>query len=109
MKKDASLTWSQLRGKFDDEVITAPKTCGDPTTDNGAQTVDKKILWFLYHTVAGFPWANHFALLAAVALSRNLDVQTITNRLGILHKRFKGFFAELDLHSMDSWVPETYL
>lgn len=101
--------WQNLRGKIADEVFRAPKTCGDPSNDGQCPEVDRRIVNYIDKHVAGHPWSDYVALVAAIASARRHDFQTVKMTLAVLQQRFSNLFAAFNLNSMDDWDAERYM
>src|SRR3984893_929302 len=99
--------WSVLEGLFADEVVHAPKTYGDP----GGITppVHDRVVAYLQRNVAGAPWGDQLALLAAILTARKRDRATIVTTLVHLNSRFSTVFGELGLHSFTEWEPNAHM
>jgi len=107
--KSEQHTWSDLEGKIASEVFRAPKTCGDPDGKGVWPEVDKRIIFYLEHSVFGKPWTNHLALVALVLAARRRDASTILGILSELNCRFKVLFPALHLTVMDDWKADTHI
>ncbi len=99
--------WQRLEGKFDLLVLHAPKTGGDPQGD--WPRVHERIVNYLERAVAGKPWADHLALMAAVKAASHRDVQTIMNGLWCLNTRLTQLFSAFGLHTMQEWKGEQHI
>src|SRR5258708_17626086 len=69
------ISWQDLEGKVASEVLSAPKTGGDPTGD--WLGVHRRVTCYLLNNVVGKSWADHLILIAAVLSARRQDVHTV--------------------------------
>lgn len=100
-------TWQCLEGKFAQEVLQAPKTGGD---SHGVwPSVHERIVRYLLRSVAGEPWADHVALIAAVLSARRRDVSTVEQAVRTFNTRFRALFQVLDLKTVDEWNADRHL
>jgi len=99
--------WQCLEGHFAPEVLRAPKTGGDP---HGVwPAVHERIVRYLLRSVAGTPWADHVALIAAVLSARRRDVSTVEQAVRTFNTRFRALFPVLDLKTVGEWNADRHL
>jgi hypothetical protein len=106
MMAKTDLTWLDLAGTVTPEVLHAPKTGGDPS--EVWPGVHSRIARYLMHNVAGTPWTNHLALIAAVVSAKRYDVATIQAMMVTLHVHLKALFQRLALTEIEEWDAVTY-
>ena len=100
-------TWQCLEGRFSPEVLRAPKTGGDP---HGVwPAVHERIVRYLFRSVAGTPWADHIALIAAVLSARRRDVSTVEQAVRTFNTRFRALFPVLGLETVGEWNADRHL
>ena len=71
--------------------------------------VHDRVVAYLQRNVAGTPWADQLALLAAILTARRRDRATIVTTLVQLNTRFRTVFGELGLHSFTEWEPNVHM
>lgn len=101
--------WQRLRGKIAQEVLTAPRTGGDPNNQGRWPTVPDRIVSYLKRNVLSKPWANAVALLASIMIARHYEVSTVLNKIVVLHRRFGALFPCLGLTRMKEWDPAMHM
>jgi len=106
-EKGTRYTWGDLASHLAPEVMTAPKTGGDPHGE--WPVVHERVAGYIRRNLLGTPWANHVALIAAVLTARRRDVQTVVLVVQELHRRFRALFPELSLQAISDWKPDLYL
>jgi integrase len=106
-EKKSRYSWEDLKEKFDPLVLQAPKTGGDPYSND--TPVDERVIRYIFRYVVGKPWANHITLAAAVLFARNLDVQSVERFVTSLHLRFSAIFETYGLKSMNEWKVDIHL
>ncbi len=99
-------TWAGLEGSIAPEIVRAPKTCGD--TQGTWPSVYWQNIRYIQHTLAGSPWANQLALVAAVMSARRYDARSVKLVMCRLHGRFTLLFKELALRQMNEWNAEQF-
>ncbi len=107
--KRQEYTWADLEGQIASEILYAPRTHGDPHNQGEWPTVHCRIIIYLKHTVIGSLWSNHLALVAAVLVARQRDVNSVINTLTGLHCRFKELFSELQLGTVGQWDADNHM
>jgi hypothetical protein len=98
--------WVDLEGVISSEVVCAPKTGGD--SQGTWPSVDWRNIGYLQRTVAGHPWADHLALVAAVMSAWRYDAWSVKLVICRLHARFTLIFKELAFHQMNEWNAEQF-
>ena len=103
--------WKELTGQCAAEVLSAPKTWGDPLR-SPHMTMPQNlqgIVGYVRRNLIGKPWCDHLVLLAAILFSQNIQYRTIETDLCSLHSGFTDFFSGLGLQSMADWHVDTHL
>jgi hypothetical protein len=103
--------WQDLVGHCAPEVLSAPKTWGDPLRPANMEMPRglERLVNYLKRNVIGYPWINHLVLLVAVLYSNNLQYKTIANAMTVFHRGFSDLFSALNLHTMADWEVDTHL
>ncbi len=101
--------WQRLRGRIAQEVLIAPRTCGDPKKQGHWPEVPDRIVSYLERNVVAKPWANVVALLAAIMSARRFEMSSILGKIVILHSRFTSLFPALELTHMEDWHPALHI
>lgn len=71
----ADIHWHDLAGTIASEILHAPKTGGDPL--EVWPHFHSRIVRYLARNVAGTPWMDLLALIAAVVSAKRYDVATV--------------------------------
>ena len=106
MQPKEVMTRSCLEGKVAQEVLCAPKTCGDPKYDGAFPDIYSRSIGYLMRNVIGKPWADHLVLVAAVLSAQRYDPSTIKNCLYSVNARLTDIFQEMHIGSFDEWDAE---
>lgn len=100
-----SKSWQRLAGKIAPEVLTAPKTCGDPRNKGEWPEVEESIVTYLEKNVVGQPWTNPLALAALVLTARRRQTNTVLNVLNTVSPRLSDLLPLLECQSITEWNP----
>lgn len=111
MQMDNSITQSlsMFAGNVANEIIIAPKTCGDPYNTGEWLAVSKKVLSYLERNIIGQPWVNELVLVSAVMSARRYEVSTICRTLSTINPKLKSIFEIIGIEKMADWKPEQYI
>src|SRR5579864_6094641 len=106
MQPKEVMTRSCLEGKVAQEVLCAPKTCGDPKYDGAFPDIYSRSVGYLMRNVIGKSWADHLVLVAAMLSAQRYDPSTIKNCLYSVNARLTDLFQEMQIGSFDEWDAE---
>lgn len=100
------MTRSCLEGKVAPEVLSAPKTGGDPSSKSQWPDIYSRSIGYILRNVVGKPWADHLVLVSAVLSAQRYDPSTVKNCLYSVNARLTDFFQEKQIGSFDEWDAE---
>lgn len=90
-------SWQRLEGKIADAIFAIPSGTGTSRDEARMAEISDEIVHYLHDQVAGMPWMDHLALIAAVLNARGMSEKTILSILYSLHPRFWTFFETLGI------------
>jgi len=100
------MTRSCLDGKVAPEVLSAPKTGGDPRSNGQWPDIYNRSIGYIMRNVVGKPWADRLVLVAAVLSAQRYDPSTVKNCLYSVNARLTDLFQEMKIESFDAWDAE---
>lgn len=96
--------YQQWNGKIDIKLLCLQNNRKEFLLDK----VDERLLYYIDNNCIETVWVNHLLFGVFVSTDRNLDYQSISNKIRTINVRFKDIFSVFNLTSMESFDVETH-